>query len=476
MYKAKQYINGNLVDGAGSSNVVINPGNGEIVGEVLCASKEQAQEALHAAQEAFPAWSKLTTEERGVWMMKLRNEIIKEEDRLMELLMAETGKIENDAKDELASLTSTFPFYLETAKCGFDETIRDESCDNLTVVVKEPLGVVVGILAWNFPLHNLAVKIGPVLASGCTAVLKPATKTPLSTLYVGELMERIGFPKGVINFVSGQADEIGDTLIKSDIPAMLTLIGSTKAGKNMIRDSVTSIKRLSMELGGNAPFVVTEHADLEGAAEHACWGQRYVASQNCTGVQRILVHRSVYDIFLTKFITKCEDILCGTGKEPGCNMGPMITEKSVERMQELVDEALSEGAVLQCGGRRPENKKLGNYYLPTVLTNVKEDMRVFQEEIFGPIAVVMPYDTLDEAIRLGNATEYGLTGYVWSNDAKDIYKLSKGLKFGTIKVNGGVEGIHMPHGGCKESGIGKDNGRWSLSEYYYLKGVRVNLS
>ncbi len=470
-----QYINGELLEGSGHEVDVICPGNEEKVASVYMASGDQAQQALEAAQEAFPIWSKMPLEERGEWIIKLQKEIIKEKETLLQLLMAETGKLRVDAMDEINNLINCFTFCLETAKGYYDETIRDTSGSCFNLVVREPLGVVVGYLAWNFPLHNLSAKIGPVLASGCTAVLKPATKTPISTLYVGELMHRIGFPRGVINFVSGAASEISSVLTESKIPAMICLIGSSAAGRKLVRDSATSIKRFSLELGGNAPFIVTPNANLDEAVDRCVGSQRYVASQNCTGVQRVIVHESVYDAFIKKVLEQASDVRCGTGDEENCNMGPMITKSSVERMQELVDDAVAKGGKVLAGGRKPENKKKGYYYLPTFIAETTKEMRIFREEIFGPIAAIMTYKTMEEAIELANDTEYGLTAYVWSHNADEITKYARALRFGTVSINGGCDGVHMPHGGIKESGVGKDGGRWAMEEYYYYKGIRLRM-
>lgn len=471
----RQYINGKLVQGKGKEIDVICPGNNEIAGYLKTADAAQAVEALEAAEKAFPSWSRMSVDERGEWMLKLQNEIIKEQETLLQLLMLETGKLRIDAQDEINNLINCFTFCLETAKGYYDETIRDQSGSCFNLMVREPLGVVVGYLAWNFPLHNVSAKIGPILASGCTAVLKPATKTPLSTLYVGELMERIGFPAGVVNIVAGSASELGAVLTESKIPAMISLIGSSEAGRKLIRDSATSVKRFSLELGGNAPFIVTPNACLDEAVDRCVGSQRYVASQNCTGVQRVIVHESVYEEFMKKVLEQAKDVRCGTGDEPNCNMGPMITEASVERMQDLVDDAVAKGGKIEFGGSRPADKEKGFYYLPTYITGVTRDMRIFREEIFGPICAIMTYKTMEEAIDIANDTEYGLTAYVWSHNADEITKYARALRFGTISVNGGCDGVHMPHGGIKESGVGKDGGRWSMEEYYYAKGIRLRM-
>ena len=474
-HRFSQYINGKLVEGEGREIDVICPGNNEIITYFKTASAGQALEALEAAEQAFPAWSRLSVDQRGEWMLKLQQAIIAEQESLLQLLMLETGKLRADAQDEINNLINCFSFCLETAKGYYDETIRDESGSCFNLMVREPLGVVVGYLAWNFPLHNVSAKIGPVLASGCTAVLKPATKTPLSTLYLGEIMAKIGFPAGVINFVAGSAGEIGTVLTQSKIPALISLIGSSEAGRKLIRDSATSIKRFSLELGGNAPFIVTPHACLQEAVDRCVGSQRYVASQNCTGVQRVIVHETVYEQFLKMVLDQGRDVRCGTGDEPDCNMGPMITEASVERMESLVADAVEKGGKVILGGSRPADKKRGFYFLPTFITDVTRDMRIFREEIFGPICAIMTYRTMEEAIDIANDTEYGLTAYVWSHNADEITKYARALRFGTISVNGGCDGVHMPHGGIKESGVGKDGGRWSMEEYYYAKGIRLRM-
>jgi succinate-semialdehyde dehydrogenase/glutarate-semialdehyde dehydrogenase len=476
MLSYKLYIDGKLVEGEGRKVPVDSPGLGEVIGEISAASSEQAQQALEAARDAFPAWSKLSVEERGAWMMKLRDTIHQHRDKLADILSHEAGKPVPQAMMEVDNLERALEFYFDQAKSNYDTTVRDPQGKALNLSLREPLGVIVGYLAWNFPLSNLSTKLGPVLASGCTAVLKPATRTPLSTLYIGELMHGIGFPKGVINFVAGSAKEISTVLTASDIPAMLSLIGSSQAGRELVRDSATSIKRFSLELGGNAPVIVAKSADIELAADVLAGGKFRNCGQICVSPQRVFVESSVHDALIAALKARFEEAKCGTLHEEGANVGPMITPQSVTRMEALVADAVDKGATLVVGGKRPAYKDKGNYFLPTLLDNVTDDMLVFREEVFGPILSVMAYDDLDKALEMANDTEYGLYSYAFSRDLAEVNKIVRGIHAGTVSVNGAGGGPHLPHGGVKESGVGKDGSHYALDEYYYIKSVRIALS
>lgn len=472
--KFYQYINGQMVEGSSRETKVRCPGNGVHVASVALASAQQAQQALEAARDAFPIWSKMSLEERGSWICKLRDAIGEERETLHKLLILESGKISAHNAFEVDSLIHYLTYFLEQAKCEEDAILRDISGGKgYYAVTREPLGVVVASLAWNFPLHNVATKLGPILASGCTAVIKPATKTPLSTLYLGSILHRIGFPKGVVNIVAGDAGEIGTSLSASTIPAMLTMIGSTQGGLDMMRQSTTSVKRFSMELGGNAPVIVTQSADLQAAASHTMGNKMRCAGQTCVAPQRVLVHRSVWE----KFTALCTEIgnraRCGMGDEVA-DTGALISESAVRRMEEIVSDAVEKGGRVLCGGMRPEGKE-GYYFLPTILTHVTREMKAFREEIFGPILSILPYDTEEEALEIANDTQYGLAAYVWCRDYPETARLVKGLAFGVVNVNGPGTGPNYPHGGWKDSGIGADGSRYSLEEYYRKKGIRVAL-
>lgn len=474
--KFRHYINGELVEGKGRKTTIICPGNQEFIAEVILANKSQAIEALEAAQTAFPVWSALPLEKRGEWMLKLANAIAAESDNIINLLLLESGKLRSHGSFETSSLINYLKFFFEQAKSDHSEGIHDiTGGKGMFMAVREPLGVVVAALAWNFPMHNMATKLGPILASGCTAVIKPATKTPLSTMYLGEIMKRIDFPKGVINFVAGDAKEIGKPLCESEIPKMLTMIGSTSGGLQMIRDSASSIKRFSMELGGNAPVIVTPSADLKAAAVHTVGNKMRCAGQTCVSPQRAFVHKIAYDEFLKLAVDLGNTAKCGTidDEANGSNTGALISADAVARMEAIVADAVAKGAKVECGGRRPENREKGYYFLPTILSNVTTNMRAFREEVFGPILTVMPYDTIEEAVALANDTEYGLSSYIWGSDYKELNKISRSIRYGIVNVNGPGTGPSLPHGGCKNSGIGKDGSRYSLEEYYYIKGMRI---
>ena len=470
-----QYIGGELVKGEGSQFDVTCPGNDEIVGTVFAVNEVQTEAALEAAHAAFPAWSALTVEEREVWIEKLIDVIKEEEEELIRLCQLETGKMRPHADFEPGQIYRYLRFFIDQAKSEHSEGIRDMSGGKgAFYAVRQPLGVVANILAWNFPLHNLATKIGPILASGCTAVIKPATKTPLSALYLGELMARIGFPAGVVNIVAGPAAVVGKVFCESTIPKMITMIGSTKSGLKLVKDSVSSIKRFSLELGGNAPVIVTSSADIKAAAAKTMFDKICDAGQTCVSPQRAIIHESVYDEFVSECVRIANNATLGY-VDADADMDPMTDHASVERMQALVDDAKRKGATVLCGGKKPADKNKGSWFLPTVIEGATSDMRVIQEEVFGPILMVMPFRTISEAIEMANDTEYGLSSYVWGTDINEISKISKGLEFGIVNVNSPPTNASLPHGGVKNSGIGKDGSRFSLEEYYYIKGIRVSL-
>ncbi|MCB6610705.1 aldehyde dehydrogenase family protein [[Clostridium] symbiosum] len=469
------YIDGELEEGNSRTERVCCPGNEEWVADVKLADGGQAARALEAAERAFPMWSSLSLEERGSWVSRLQQAIMDEKENLLTLLLLESGKLRSHAQFETDSLINYLGFFMEQAKCSQEEILRDISGGHgMYMTVREPLGVVVAALAWNFPMHNVATKIGPILASGCTAVIKPATKTPLSTMYLGSILKKIGFPKGVLNFIAGDAGEIGKVLCKSKIPAMITMIGSTQGGLHMIKDSTTSVKRFSMELGGNAPVIVTASADLKAAAAHTIGNKMRCAGQTCVSPQRVYVQSRVYDAFLKECIEMAVTARCGMMDEDA-NTGALISADAVERMEAIVADALAMGARVECGGRKPEEKEKGYYYLPTILTEVTDDMEVIKEEVFGPIVAIMPYEKQGEALKRANDSRYGLTSYIWARDYNEIAALTRGLEAGIVNVNGPGTGAPYPHGGCKDSGIGKDGSVFSLEEYYYVKGIRIAL-
>jgi len=471
----KHYINGKTVMGRGTLVDIINPATEETAGSLAWADGCQAQEALEAAQRAFSRWSHLSINERGLWINKLADAIEAERDAILDLLMAETGKPLANAVYDFNMLVDCLKYFWEEAKRLNGTIIQDYDNTHRNLIIRQPLGVVVGYLAWNFPLLNVGYKLGPILASGCTCVLKPSSKTPLATLYIGQLAEKIGFPAGVINIIAGTGSEIGKVLSQSSIPKMITLIGSSDAGRTIIGQSSTSIKRYSLELGGNAPAIVMPDADIEKAAELLVGLKFDNTGQVCVSPNRVYVHKSVHDAFVNAARRYAQRIRLGWGREPEAQMGPMISKEDRARMFALVENAISMGAELICGGNIPEGMDKGYWFSPTILARVTGGMRVYKEEIFGPVMPILTFQMREEVIKEANNTEYGLASYLFSNNVKDIFDIAEALEFGTVCVNEPFYAFNLPHGGIKESGVGKDCSVYSLEEYYYIKRISIKV-
>ncbi|MFR9708111.1 NAD-dependent succinate-semialdehyde dehydrogenase [Paenibacillus sp. MB22_1] len=469
----KHYIGGSLVEGLGLTLTVQNPATEQKVGTLLKATGEQAQAALEAAQQAFPIWSGYSLKQRGEWMERLARAIEDNREKILDVLMNETGKPLAQAIEDMEMLPRCLRYYYEEAKRLHGRIIEDEDRGFMSLMNRQPVGVVVGYLAWNFPLLNLGYKLGPVLASGCTCVIKPSPLTPLTTLLIGQIAEEIGFPAGVINLITGDTIELSSVMNTSTIPRMLTLIGSTSAGKAIVGQSATSIKRFSLELGGNAPAIVLADADVEAASEQLINLKFGNAGQICVSPNRVFVHESIYEAFVAKAVEKANKFTLGWGRDPKAMMGPMITEDHRSRVQELLASAIAEGATIVAGGGIPEGFSKGFYLEPTIITNVTPAMRICQEEIFGPVMPIMPFNNRDQVIQEANNTEFGLASYVFGTDINDILNIADSLEVGTVCVNGPHYSVELPHGGVKESGIGKDCSVYSLEEYYSVKRITI---
>lgn len=469
----KQYINGELVEGNSNISKIFNPATEEVVAEVLDADSLQAISALEAADNAFYSWSALSNNERNNWIEKLKNAIFEEKDNFIDILMAESGKPYGNALSDYEMLIACLDFFPEEAKRIEGSIIPDYDNRFHNMIVHKPLGVVVAYLAWNFPLLNLGYKLGPVLASGCTCVIKPSSQTPLSTLYLGNVAESINFPKGVINILTGSSKIVAKAMNESTIPRMLTLIGSSITGRAIIEQSITSIKHMSLELGGNAPAIVMSDADIESAARQLVGLKFFNTGQVCVSPNRVFVHKDIHSQFVEIVKKLSNEITLGWGKEKDAQMGPMISEQSRSRVLKLIDEAIEEGAQLICGGSIPKDKLIGYYLEPTVLVGVTQNMRVSKEEIFGPVMPILVFDNQEEVIIAANNTKDGLAAYVFTQNLKDAFDVSDRIDFGSVSVNEPAYGVNLPHGGMKESGIGKDCSRYSLEEYYYIKRVSI---
>ena len=468
----KQYINGQLVEGQGRVNEVYNPATGEVIESFHGATKEQALEALHAADEAFQTWSKTSVNERAEWLFKLKAACTEERDKLIDLVSFESGRPYAAACADVDWLLISLSYYAEQAK-RVEGTVLPYQGNgdnpNYQIITRQPIGVTVGHIAWNYPLGNASIKLAPAIASGCTCIIKPSSETPLATLYVGEIAAKIGFPKGVLNIISGPASEVAATLNESSIPRMVTLIGSYETGLKLMQQSATSLKKYSLELGGNAPVVVMPDADLDATAANIVAKKVGFAGQTCVNYNRIYIHESIYEVMCEKIAAELSKVKLGKNKDEGYIMGPVINMEARDRMLALIEDAKQGGATLVMGGEVPEEFSKGSYVTPALLKDVNDTMRVSNEEIFGPIIPLQPFHTLDEAIEKSNNTIYGLSAYFFGHNAKEMSKYFEGVRAGEIFVNGGGGTEFSPHAGAKQSGIGCDKSKYSLEEYYDIK-------
>ncbi|MEO1011796.1 MAG: NAD-dependent succinate-semialdehyde dehydrogenase [Bacteroidota bacterium] len=472
----KLYIGGRLIDAkSGKRQAVICPANDKAIAEIAWAGKEDALLALEAAKKGFLYWSKLSLAKRTEWMSKLRSAVLEKEYELRVAMVYEMGKTFAGAWEDIEGVINGLEWYPSAMKNMRDEQIPDYENTHTHKMVHQPAGVAVAYLAWNFPLLNVGFKMGPALASGCSLIIKPSTESPLSAYLIGEILHEIDFPKGVVNILCGPSSEVATTMTTSKIPAVLTMIGSTATGQRVIAESTTSIKKLGMELGGNAPFIIFEDADFETALDLGIALKFGNTGQVCVAANRIFVHQSIYDKFLAAYIDKVSQLKLGHGLGEEYDMGPLVSKRDRDRMFDLIDDALDKGAQLEYGGKIPKGMEKGNWIEPTVLSRVTSRMDVFQKETFGPIAALMPFANDDEVLELANDTEYGLASYIFTNNHRRIERFTKELQFGEIQVNGVKYSIYLPHGGIKNSGLGHDCSHLALDDYLVKKRISMAL-
>ncbi len=472
----KLYIGGALVDSVSKTRSdVICPADGKPIAQIAEAGKADAEKALEAAQKGFAFWSKCSLSERTQWMLKLREAVLENEHLLRSAIVYEMGKTYDAAYEDIEAVVNALDWYPNAMKNLRDEQIPDYENTHTHKMIQQPAGVAVAYLAWNFPLLNVGFKLGPALASGCSIIIKPSALTPLSAYMLGEILHDIDFPAGVVNILSGPTSEVASTLSKSKIPSVLTMIGSTATGLRVIADSATSIKKLGMELGGNAPFIVFEDAAIDKALDLAIGIKFGNSGQICVAANRFFVHSSLYDTFLEKYIERVNKIKLGFGIDQKPDMGPMVTRNDRDRMFELIEDAVAKGGKVLIGGKIPSGKETGNWMEPTVISGMTTEMRLFQEETFGPIAPFMSFDNDEEVLALANDTEFGLASYIFTDSNERIHYFSEQLAFGEVQVNGVKYAIYLPHGGIKNSGIGHDCSHLALEDYLVKKRVSVAL-
>lgn len=475
----KLYINGELVDAESEKRIeVVCPATGEIIAEVAQAGEADAQKALLSAKDGFKYWSKLSLTERTEWMTKLRTAVLEKEHDLRTAMVHEMGKNYEGAYEDIEAVINALEWYPGAMKNLREEQIPDYENTHTHKMISKPAGVAVAYLAWNFPLLNVGFKLGPALAAGCSLIIKPSTLSPLSTYMLGEILHDIDFPAGVVNILAGPSSEVATALTTSKIPAVLTMIGSTETGKRVIADSTTSIKKLGMELGGNAPFIIFDDADFETALNLAVVLSFWNSGQICVAANRIFVHKNIYDKFLKAFIKRTSELKIGFGikENPDVFMGPVVSRSDRDRMFDLVDDAINKGAKLEYGGKIPKGfPEGGNWIEPTVVSGITPEMNLFRQETFGPVAGIMSFETDDEVLALANDTEYGLASYIFTNNHKRIERFTDELEFGEIQINGVKYAIYLPHGGIKNSGIGHDCSHLALDDYLVKKRISTAL-
>jgi len=469
LLKTQAYIDGAWVDADdGAVNKITNPSTGETIAEVAKCGAKETERAVDAAERAQKDWARRTAKERSRLLRRFYDLMMENEEDLGRILTAEQGKPLAEARGEIAYGAAFIEWFSEEAKRINGDTIPGPSPDKRIVTIKQPVGVVACITPWNFPNAMLTRKIGPALAAGCTVVCKPANATPLSAFAIAELAERAGIPKGVVNVLAGKTGEIGDVLTGSNTVRKLTFTGSTEVGKELIKACAVNVKRTSMELGGNAPFIVFDDADLDAAVEGAIQSKYRNAGQTCVCANRLLVQSGVYDVFSEKLAAAVRELKLGDGFEEGVKIGPLINANAANDVLSMVEDAVSRGAELVLGGKRAAN---GDAFIePAVLTGVTREMRVFNEEIFGPVAPLVRFDTEEEAIELANDTPFGLASYFYARDVGRIWRVSEGLEYGIVGVNAGLISNEMaPFGGVKESGNGREGSKYGIDDYVEIK-------
>ena len=469
LFRQQCYIDGAWQASAtGRTFEVNNPADGSILGTVPELSAEETRNAIMAAEAAFREWSRKTAKERASVLRAWLDLIREHTEDLAALLTTEQGKPLAESVGEIGMGCGMLEWFLEEGKRIYGDIIPTPANDRRIVVIKQPIGVVASITPWNFPHGMIMRKCSPALAAGCAVVIKPASMTPYSALALAELADRAGIPKGVLNVVTGAASEVGGELTSNPTVRKLSFTGSTEIGKVLMRQCADTVKKLSLELGGNAPFLVFDDADLDQAVGGVIASKFRNSGQTCVCANRVFAQDSVYDEFLSRFAQAASALKVGPGLDPNNNQGPLINADGVEKVERLVKDAVERGARVVVGGKRHELG--GTFYEPTLLADVTMEMDVAREEIFGPVAPVIRFKTEDEAIRLANDTEYGLAAYFYARDMGRVWRVAEGLESGVVGINVGVSASEVaPFGGWKESGIGREGSKYGIDEFVEIK-------
>ncbi|MEW9673544.1 NAD-dependent succinate-semialdehyde dehydrogenase [Ammoniphilus sp. 3BR4] len=470
------YINGEWIH-SNKELKVFNPANGKLVGVVPLVGENETRHAIEAADRAFPAWSNLSADTRADYLQKVVGKLMEKKEHLAQIITQEMGKPITNARTEVDSTIGFFRWYAEEARRVYGEIIPAAKNKRVSVI-KQPVGVVAAITPWNFPLSMAARKLGPALAVGCTVILRPSREAPLSSVELVKILDEVGIPKGVVNLVIGGASEIVTPIMESKVVKKVSFTGSTQVGKELVKQSADTLKRVSMELGGHAPFIVFEDADIDLAVEGALRSKFTSAGQQCICANRLYIHESVYEEFATKFAEKAKELKIGDGISDDVQIGPLVNQSAVEKADKHVQDAASKGARVLCGGRRIQEGAFvqGSFYEPTVLAEVDESMVITYEETFGPVAPLMKFKSEEEVIKKANHTEYGLAAYFYTKDLSRMYRVGEALEYGMLGINDPSPfSVQSPFGGIKESGMGREGGHHGMEDYLHIKTMSVQL-
>ena len=473
LFKENCFVNGEFIVSNDNSKIEVNnPANLEILGTVPNCGVNETKKAIEAASKAFGSWKMKTAKERSILIKKWAQLIEENADDLAKIMTLEQGKPIAEAKGEILLGVSYVEFYAEEGKRVYGDIIPDPLPDRRIVVIKQPVGVIGAITPWNFPSTMITRKCAPALAVGCTVVIKPASQTPYSAIALAVLAKEAGFPDGVFNIITGSAKEIGKELTENPIIKKISFTGSTEIGKLLLRQSASTVKKVSMELGGHAPFIVFDDANIDEAVIGAMQSKFRNTGQTCICANRLFVHENIYDEFLEKFIKEVAKIKVGNGLEEGILSGPLIDEHSLNKVKEHVRDAVNTGAKIAIGGDIHELG--GNFYQPTILSNVTTKAKITFEETFGPVAPLYKFSSDEEVIKLANDTPYGLASYFYSRDIGRIWRVAEALEYGMVGVNTGLTTkAEIPFGGVKESGLGREGSKYGLDDYLEIKYISM---
>lgn len=475
LFRQQAYIDGSWIDADGGQVIQVNnPATNDILGSVPKMGREETRRAINAANQALPGWRALTAKERSLCLRRWYELVMENQDDLARLMTLEQGKAFVEAKGEIAYAASFLEWFAEEAKRVYGDTIPGHQPDKRIIVMKQPIGVTAAITPWNFPAAMITRKAGPALAAGCTMVVKPASQTPFSALALAELAERAGIPKGVFNVVTGSANDVGGELTSNSLVRKLSFTGSTEVGRQLVAACAQDIKKVSLELGGNAPFIVFNDADLDAAVEGALASKYRNNGQTCVCANRIYVQDGVYEAFVEKLKIAVAQLVVGDGLTDGVTTGPLIDKSALLKIKEHIEDAVSQGARIALGGK--EHKLGGTFFEPTILVDVPRGALVSREETFGPLAPIFRFSDEADVIALANDTEFGLASYFYANDLSCVFRVAEALEYGMVGVNTGLISNEMaPFGGIKASGIGREGSKYGLDDYLEIKYLCISV-